>query len=259
MVEAPPGTQAIGRALAVLRHLSDANGERTAVALASDLGLSSGTTHRILRALEVDGLVTQNPRTDAWLLGSGAILLGQAAQRVLGLERALPVLEQVNAETDESVNLTVREGGESVVMLRVQSTHPLRFEQQSGARFPLYTTASGKAILAFSGDRAQYLASLPKDLHPLTPHTLRSPDALAVQLDEVRERGWSIDEQENVEGVRCVGAPVLDPAGAAQAALVIQAPLTRMPDERRVHLAELAIDGAREVSRLLHVDRRLSR
>jgi IclR family transcriptional regulator, acetate operon repressor len=257
--EAPPGTQAIGRALAILRLLGEAGDERGAMMISEQLGLSSGTVSRILRALQADGLVTRNPRTDCYHLGSGAVLLGQAAQRVFGLDRALPVLEEINAETSESVNLVVREGGESVVMLRVQSTLPLRFEQHPGARFPLYTTASGKAILAFSADADDYVASLPRRLAQLTPGTLTSPAQLAIQLEETRKRGYSIDEEENVAGVRCVGAPVVDTDGHAQAALVIQVPTVRMPPERMRQLGNRAVQAAKEVAHLVPVNRRLSR
>lgn len=259
VTEAPPGTQAIGRALAVLRLLSEAGDERSAMVISEQLALSSGTVSRILRALQVDGLVTRNPRNDTYHLGSGAILLGQAAQRVFGLDRALPVLEQVNAETSESVNLVVREGGESVVMLRVQSTMPLRFEQYPGARFPLYTTASGKAILAYSANANEYVASLPRRLAQLTPQTLTSPARLLTQLEETRERGYSIDEEENVAGVRCVGAPVVDADGRAQAALVIQVPTVRMTSERVRQLGQRAMQAAKEVAHLVPVDRTLSR
>lgn len=257
--DAPPGTQAIGRALAVLRLLREEGSELGAAAIGERLDLSSGTTSRILRALVVDGLVTRNPRTDTYHLGSGAILLGQAAQRVFGLDRALPVLEQITADTHESVNLVVREDRESVVMLRVQSTLPLRFEQHSGARFPLYTTASGKAILAFSDDADDYVASLPKLLPGVAPGTLKTPAELASQLEETRSRGYSIDEEENVAGVRCVGAPVLDADGRAQAALVIQVPTVRMPPERVRELGERAIQSAKEVAQLVPINRALSR
>ncbi|MGH3518997.1 MAG: IclR family transcriptional regulator [Haloechinothrix sp.] len=257
--QAPPGTQAIGRALAVLRLLASSDVELSAATVAAQLSLSSGTTNRILRVLTADGLVTQNPKTDTYYLGSGAILLGQAAQRVLGLDRALPVLEQISSDTGESVNLVVREGDESVVMLRVQSTLPLRFEQHPGARFPLYTTASGKAILAFSDDADDYVGSLPKRLHQLTPSTLSTPGQLATQLRETKKRGYSIDEEENVAGVRCVGAPVLDADGKAQAALVIQVPTVRMPPERVRELGESVVRSAKEVAQFVPVDRALSR
>lgn len=256
--DAPPGTQAISRALAILRLLADSSGELSASAVASQLGLTSGTTNRILRVLTAEGLIAKSAKRDTYYLGSTAILLGQAAQHGFGLDRTLPVLERVNTDTGESVNLVVRDGGESVVMLRVQSTLPLRFEQRPGARFPLYSTASGKAILAFSDDADDYLQSLPKNLLPLTPHTLGSPDELARQLQETRQRGYSIDEQENVDGVRCVGAPVLDSYGRAQAALVIQVPTVRMPPERVRTLGEYVVETALEIARMVPIDRQLS-
>lgn len=258
-VQPPHGTQAIGRAFAVLRLLAARSTEVGAAAVSAELGLSSGTANRILRALVVEGLVTQNPRNETYYLGTGAILLGQAAQRVFGLDRALPVLEQINADTGESINLTVRDGAESVVALRVHSTLALRFEQHPGARFPLYTTASGKAILAFSSNAGEYLNSLPRELEQLTPGTLRRPEQLKAQLKQIQVRGYSIDDEENVAGVCCVGAPVLDSDGQAQAALVIQVPTVRMPPERVAELGDRAIAGAKEVARLVPIDRALSR
>ncbi|WP_020666037.1 IclR family transcriptional regulator [Amycolatopsis nigrescens] len=256
---APPGTQAIGRALATLKLLAECEQDLTVARIAAELGLSSGTANRVIRALAAGGLVTHNALTDGYYLGTGAVLLGQAAQRGFGLDRALPVLEQVNAETEESVNLAVREGTESVVMLRVQSTLPLRFEQHTGARFPLYTTASGKAILAHSVDTEQYLAALPERLPRLTEHTLDTPAKLAEQLEQVRRRGYSVDAEENVAGVRCVGAPVLDSDGRAHAALVIQVPTVRMPGARLHELGARAMTAAKEIAQFVPINRNLSR
>ena len=167
--KSPHGTQSIQRAISVLKYFTDHDGESAAPAIARALDLSPGTVLRIVKALTSAGLLARNPITESYYLGSGAVLLGQAAQRAFGLDRALPILEQVNLETQESVNLAVREARESVVMLRVQSTLPLRFEQWPGARFPLYTTASGKAILAHSPDAEQYVDEPPRALGEADP------------------------------------------------------------------------------------------
>jgi IclR family acetate operon transcriptional repressor len=95
-------------------------------------------------------------------------------------------------------------------------------------------------------------------MRKLTPHTLGTPAELALQLQETRERGYSIDEQENVDGVRCVGAPILDSYGHAQAALVIQVPTVRMPPERVKTLGELVVQVSMEIARMVPIDRRLS-
>lgn len=134
--ELPAGTQSVGRALAVLKLLASSPDELTGSAIAAELQLSSGTANRLIRALIAEGLVARNPMSDSYYLGSGTVLLGQAAQRGFGMDKALPILEQLNSETQESVNLSIRQGPESVVMMRVQSTLPLRFEQHTGARFP---------------------------------------------------------------------------------------------------------------------------
>lgn len=248
----------MGRALAVLRLLAGSPNELSGTTIANTLQLSSGTAHRLIRALIADGLVARNPASDGYYLGSGAVLLGQAAQRGFGIDKALPTLERLNAETDESVNLSIRQGDESVVMMRVQSTLPLRFEQHTGARFPLYSTASGKAVLAFSPDADRYLDSLPAKLAKVTPYSLHTRADLAEQLAEIRERGYSIDEQENIEGVRCVGAPVLGPEQHAQAALVIQAPTVRMPKSRVHALGKQVIRAAKEISQFVPVNRAMS-
>jgi IclR family acetate operon transcriptional repressor len=254
----PAGTQSVGRALAVLKLLAGSPDELSGNAIANALGLSSGTANRLIRALIAEGLVVRNPLSDCYYLGSGAVLLGQAAQRGFGIDKALPILERLNTETEEAINLSVRQGAESVVMMRVRCTLPLRYEQHTGTRFPLYSTASGKAILAFSPDADRYLDSLPSKLVKVTPHSLNTPAALADQLAGIRRCGYSIDEQENIEGLRCVGAPVLDPQGHAHAALVIQAPTVRMSKSRIRTLSKQVIRAARDVSQFVPVDRTMS-
>lgn len=256
MIEAPPaGTQAVGRALSVLRLLSELPNELSISEISERLGLSSGTANRIIRALAAERLVARNPQTESYFLGSGAVLLGQAAQRGFGLDKMMPILKRLNKETEESVNLSIRDDHESVVMMRVQSTLPLRFEQHTGARFPLYSTASGKAILAFSPNAAEYFGTLPAQLKKVTRHSLGTRSSFERAIQQTRERGFSIDEQENVEGVLSVGAPVLDVSGNAQAAIVIQVPAVRMPGSRVKELGQKIMVAAQEASRFVPLDR----
>lgn len=253
----PAGTQAIGRAMAVLRLFVEAEGDVQVTEIVTRLGLTPGTAHRVVGALAAEGLLTRNPATDGYFLGSTAILLGQAAQRGMGVDRAMPLLRQLGAETEESVNLTVREGAESVVVLRVPSTQPLRFEQHPGARFPLYATASGKVLTAFASDTRAYVDGLPGTLPAVTAHTIGTRERFAQELVRTRERGYSIDKEENVEGVSSIGAPVLDADGCAQAAVVIQVPTVRLPETRMRALAPRLLEVAGQVAAILPSDRTL--
>lgn len=257
--ETPSGTQAIGRAMAVLQLFIDAEGDLEVSEIVNRLSLTPGTAHRVVKALVAGGFLTRNPATDGYFLGSTAILLGQAAQRTLGADRAMPLLRQLNSETDESVNLVVRDGDESVVIMRVPCTLPLRFEQHPGARFPLYATASGKALMSFAADTHGYLGRLPHQLPAVTRHTVPTAGRFAEELDHTRERGYSIDKEQNVDGVSSIGAPVLDPHGRAHAAVVIQAPSVRLPESRMRQLAPRLCQVARQVAEILPSERLLGR
>lgn len=250
---APTGTQSIERALRVMWVLAE-EGDLGIGALAQRTDLTAGTASRIVKALTQAGLVRRNPANDHYHLGAGAAVLGRAAERSLGLDKALPTLESLGANTSESINLAVRAERESVVVMRVESTQPLRFTQQVGARFPLYSTASGKAMLAYSPYAREYLADLPEHLEPVAPGTIATRKQLMHQLDQIRDLGYSTDLEENVEGVRCIGAPVLGDDGAARAAVVVQAPALRMGRDRREDLAPHVIAAAAEVAHVLPAD-----
>lgn len=248
------GTQAIRRACAVLALFRDARSELGIAQVAAGLGLRHSTVHRIVRALVAEGYLAQNAQTDRYYLSRSAVLLGVAAQRDLGLSAVMPILERIGAHTSESINLGVRDGTHALVVLRVQSPMPLRFDQPPGTRVPLHASAMGKSLLAFGGaDVGAYSEQLGGKLTRYTPTTFASLRALRKELAEIRARGYSIDHEESIAGVSCVGAPILGPEGRAKAAMAIQAPTVRMPDSRIAELAEQVVMAAKEVAEILPV------
>lgn len=114
MSSVPPsrtGTQAIERALRVLRVLEDGPNDTVALTeIADKVGLSPPTAHRIVRALVDAELLRQDPRTERYGFGRRLITLGQRASHALGLAAVQPMLEELAAQTRESVNLGVRAG-----------------------------------------------------------------------------------------------------------------------------------------------------
>lgn len=247
------GTQAISRALAVLRVFREQASDLGIMQLSSILGLTPSTTHRIVRALVAAGYLTQSGVTDRYLLGREAVLLGMAAQRNLGLDAARTVLEAVGAATGESVNLGVRDHDQdcALVVLRIASPQPLRFDQPPGTRVPLHASSMGKALLAHGGDEPFPPAGV--TLTRYTPTTITTPRRLRLELAEVRARGFSVDREESTVGVTCVGAPVLDEDGRAFAAVAIQAPTVRMSPGRMDELGELIRSAADDVASVLSV------
>ncbi|MQA63559.1 MAG: helix-turn-helix domain-containing protein [Actinophytocola sp.] len=241
----------MARTLAVLAAFREERRDLGIADLAARLSLSASTVHRIVRALTAEGYLAQNEETERYYLGRSVVLLGQAANRRLGLHLAQTVLDSLGEETGESVNLGVREQNEMVVVMRVESPHPLRFSQGPGSRLPVYASAMGKVTLARSPSIDDEVAGLPTPLTPLTANTITSPEKLRRELMRINGRGYSTDYEEAIMGVRCLAAPVMSPHGAVLAAIGIQAPAVRMPRARLHKLAPLALAAAEEVAQMV--------
>lgn len=242
------GTKAIDRALMVLSSFVD-EAEQGITEIANRVDLSPSTVHRIVRALVQNGYLEQSQHTDRYHLGPTAHVLGERARENWGFDRALPMLERIGSITGESVNMGVADGTHVVVLLRVESVQPLRFDQPAGSRISMHCSSMGKALLAFSE------APLPDlSFERVTDTTITSKAAFERELAEVRERGYSIDREESIEGVSCVGAPILDTNGVAVAAIAVQGPTVRMTPERRAVIADQAIETASEIRKALGLD-----
>jgi len=247
MTKSPAGTQAIDRALEVLSSfVRDADQGISEISTRTDL--SPSTVHRIVRALVASGYLQQSKNTDRYRLGHAALVLGQSAREAHGFATALPILEMLGGETGESVNMGVRDGGEVVVVLRVESVQPLRFDQPAGSRISLHCSSMGKSLMAF-GDRD--LGDLKLDA--ITPLTITSKKKLKSELDQVQERGFALDCEESILGVSCVGAPVLDGDGRAVAAIAVQGPTVRMTPERQAHIGRRLTQAAAEISEAMRL------
>jgi IclR family transcriptional regulator, acetate operon repressor len=240
------GSQTIVRALSVLAALRDSDSDVGVTEIAKTVKLPSSTVHRILRTLVLAGYVVQNRQTERYRLGRGAFLLGRAAGHTLGFDAAMPLLENLAEATGESVNLVVRDGDEGLVVLRVESQQALRFTQPTGTRIPLYCTSTGKVLLAFAGDLNGEVARL-GELERLTPSTITSPRRLLEELTTVRARQFSVNNGERIPGVCGIAAPVLGSGGVAMAALAVQGPEFRMPDERIAELGPLVVSTAQAI------------
>jgi IclR family acetate operon transcriptional repressor len=200
-----------------------------------------------VRALVARGYLEQDESGGQYAFGYNAAVLGQVLRGRFGFDRVLPILERVAAETGESVNMGLLDGPSVVVAARVPSPQPLRFDQPVGTRLAPHCSSMGKSLLAFGAPNGP--ASLDElDFHPVTDNTITSIDRFREELDLVRERGFSTDDEESIVGVSCVGAPILNRSGRAKAAMAIQAPTARLSPERAIELAKLVREVTAEIS-----------
>ena len=241
-VKNPSGTQAIDRAFDVLSSFVQCP-EQGITDIAERTRLKPSTVHRIVRALVSSGYLEQRQDTDHYRFGHAALVLGHSAREALGFDVAMPILEQLGGETGESINMGVRDGSEVVVVLRVESVQPLRFDQPAGSRISLHCSSMGKSLLAFGDANIDGL-----ELTKITPTTITTKVALRRELEETRSRGFSYDLEESIPGVSCVGAPILDADGQAVAAIGVQAPTVRMTPERQAAIGRRLIQATAEIS-----------
>jgi DNA-binding IclR family transcriptional regulator len=244
------GTQAVERAITVLRAVEATENGLGLTDITRHTGLSMSTSHRLARALTEEGLLVQDPGSERYQLGPALIVLGRKAERRLGYRQALPLLEALAAVTGESINLGIRAGNEVHVVLDVASRQPLRFAQTSGSRVPLHVSAMGKCLLAHGdADLDEQIDQL-GELARATRRTITDRGRLRAELDLVRERGWALNDEERNPGVRAIAAPVTH-EGDVVGAIAIQGPAVRLTDDRLPELATHLHTTAARIAPLL--------
>ena len=241
-----PGTQAIARAVAILKAFSDARPRWRVTDLARELELTKPTIVRLLHALEREGMVMRGV-SGTYGLGPGAIALGTLALRSNDLRTtARAELESLAAATGETTTLEVRAGDEILILDEVRVWHLLGTRPDIGTRWPAHATSTGKVFLAFGDASAR--RALPARLTKLTRHTVTSAAKLRKELEQVAEQGYATAEEELVEGFVAVAAPIRDHEGQVIAAMSVGGPSVRMTPDRLPKLGKLVRESADRVS-----------
>jgi IclR family acetate operon transcriptional repressor len=162
-------------------------------------------------------------------------------------------MESLARQSNESVSLGVLNAGSVLFVQRIESPNILRADIRLGSRMPLHASASGKALLAAMSDD-QVAVLLPESLPTTARRTVRQLPVLLTELRDVRQRGYATQDEEFVDGIAALAAPVYDTSGRVLAALSIAGPSARF-DEMR--WAKLLLPAASQMSQLcgFHVHR----
>ncbi|MGH7819278.1 MAG: IclR family transcriptional regulator, partial [Candidatus Binatia bacterium] len=210
------------------------------------------TVHRLLMVLERHRLVEKIPHSGRYGLGLKLFELGTRAVAQLGLgQRARPYLERLVAEVRETAHLCVLDEGEVLYLEKVEPSRTVRVPSSVGRRNPAHCTAVGKVLLAFLPPAELDAVVRRHALRAFTRNTITSLSALRRELDAVRERGYSVDNEEIEEGLVCVGAPVRDYSGSVVASISIAGPAFRLTKAKIPAVAAKVTRGAGEFSTAL--------
>jgi len=244
-----PGAQALQKGLAVLDAVGDAERPLRFRDLVEVTGLPKGTLHRILQALIEHRLVRIDERDGTYRLGHRLFELAHKVWEAFDLRgAAAPELDRLAQETGETVTLAELDDGEVLYIDERNSGQAFGLRIGAGRRAPLHCTAVGKALLASLPPPEQRALLQRLGLERYTARTITGLDALAADLALARARGYATSEEEHLEGVCAVAAPVLDHRGAPVAAIGVLGPRERLADDRLHTTGRELMEASRRIS-----------
>jgi len=247
---AVPIVNAAARALAVLESLS----RKRSVGLeelSRETGLAKPTAHRFLQTLQELGYARRD-ESDRWAMTLKTFNVGSRALDHLDLHSAArPIAQELAEELGETVHMGVLEGDSAVYVLKIESKYTIRMFSRVGRRIPLYCTAIGKVLLAYSGPAERKAALEGLRLVAFTPKTITTRAGLDTELKKIKAQGFGRDAEEHEEGIACLGAPIFDCDGVVVAALSVSWPLFRYQVGKESEKAAAVVAAAQRVSAIL--------
>lgn len=218
----------LAKCFQVLEALNTAGRAVGLTELAALSGLDRSAVQRITHTLRVLGYLRQDSSTRALRLSGRMLEFGHTMLATNQLrERAQPHLEALNRRTGETVNLMELEGDEIVYVARFPGVHAVSVDLHVGSRLPAYCTAAGRAIMSRM-EEAEALARLKAVRRTaMTRFTVTDLTGLRVALQQARELGYALNDQEAFIGDISVAAPLLDREDRALGALNIAVPSPR--------------------------------
>lgn len=212
--------------------------------LAIHLDLPKSTVHNYLSTLtSAEYLVSEEGR---YQIGTRFLQIGtHARNRQAVYPFAVPEVERLAEETGELANLLIEEHGRGVYLYRSTGDQAVQVDTQDGSRVYLHSTALGKAILAYSSSKQVDGIVDRHGLPAVTDQTITDEDRLHARLESIRDRGYAIDDEERLNGLRCIAAPILSIDDKVLAAISISGPTSRMRGDRfKEAIPELVLEAA---------------
>jgi IclR family KDG regulon transcriptional repressor len=219
--------QSLARGLKILDLLAQEQDGISITELAVTLGVDKASASRLVSTLARYGYAEKDEKSRRYHLGLQVVSLSRTLLSRLPLrDSAEPFLRQLMERTGECAHLAVPAQGKVLYIDQVESPATLRVNAQVGTMNPAHCTALGKIFLAFGG------LELPLSLDSYTPRTISDLHALRSHLDEVRSKGFAVDDEEFELGVRCIAVPVYDYNAKLIGSVGISGPSARMTQER---------------------------
>lgn len=243
------GVQSVDRALLLIETLAEDDEGYRLTDLAIRTGLSPSTIHRLLTTLEKRRFVQFDREEATWHVGAQSFAVGATfARRRNFVTQAMPFLRKLRDETRETANLAAVDEGAMVVLTRLESREIMRSVTKIGGRVPMVASGLGKALLSTYSEEDVFAIIRREGMPKLTSKSIVRAGELCKSLHDIRERGYSVDDEEAQIGLRCVSAVVYDDRSEPLAAISVSGKASRVPDDRLPVLGQFVRQVADELT-----------
>lgn len=245
--------RAVSRALAVLRSFYQEGPTLTLTEVATAAKLDKGTARRILLTLVQDGFAAFDPQSQKYSLGLEILKLAGAVPERRDLRQiASTILSRLAKTTGSTVFLSVYHEGSAVCLDQFHSDRSVEVRWWIvGGQLPMNCGAAPRVLLAYLPE-AEVDRVLARGTTRLTPHTTTDPRQLAKELEEVRQRGWSVAVDDVIEGLAAIAMPLFDPDGRLVAAVSLTGLTPHIVRNGQPNFLEEMREAVREISANLY-------
>ncbi|VAV97347.1 Transcriptional regulator, IclR family [hydrothermal vent metagenome] len=220
--------------------------------LATHMGLAPSTVHRLLNSMGEMGYVECDPDTGLWSVGLKAFTVGNAYLKKRDfVSQARPFMKRLVAELGETVNMAILDRQNVVFIAQWECDEVMRMAVPVGTRGPLHASAVGKALLSAMNDDDVRAILKEIQFEPLTEKTHITIKSLMAELQQVRKRGYAIDEQEQTLGMRCIAASIYNEYAEGIAAISISGPTVRLTRKDMARAGRAVRNMAAEITRAI--------
>ncbi|MFB6466371.1 IclR family transcriptional regulator [Cytobacillus sp. Hz8] len=206
-----PIIQSVQRALQILDLFDEQTTELQIKEISERMGLHKSTLHSLLKTLQEERYIDQNPENGKYKLGMKLVERGNLVTSTIDIRKSSKkYLQDLSEKTGQTVHLGILDGKEGVYIDKVEGALALIRYSRIGKRIPLHSTAVGKVLLAF---RAPEEIDRLLDNYKFTQHTsntITDEKELLDELEKIRLQGFAVDDEENEQGVRCIAVPILN-------------------------------------------------
>jgi IclR family KDG regulon transcriptional repressor len=238
----------ISKVLRILEALQGSSSGLVLKAICDQTGIHKSTAHRFLKHLERERYLLRT-ESGAYLIGPRLSQLSARGNQEATLQAvARPILWDLWKSTQETVNLAVLDQGTVLYIDVIESPHEFRLSSRVGTRRSVHVTALGKALVAFLPEETRETILNSISFQPATPRTIGNLVQFRQELEKIRRQGYAVDDEEAVQGARCVSAAILNTAGDAIAAVSVSGPVTRVSPNLVSALARAVTSAAHAVS-----------